>query len=261
MEISNTEGKVALVTGAAQGIGEAVVKALSNLNFTVVAIDNNVDQLNKLVDELKSYSLNVTSFVADVSDSLVIQRMTDKIEEEIGPIEVLINVAGILKIGSIDSLSDEDWHKTFAVNSTGVFNVSRAVSKYMINRKKGCIVTVSSNSASVPRMGMAAYAASKAAATMFTKCLGLELAPFNIRCNLVSPGSTNTAMQWALWDNDNGEQAVIKGSLETYKVGIPLQKIATTNDIANAVLFLISDQASHITMNDLHVDGGATLGV
>lgn len=261
MNLFDRKKKVALVTGAAQGIGEAVTIALSKQGYTVAAIDNNSDKLNILVEELKSQSLNVVGFTVDVADSIAVQKVTDEIEQKIGSVEVLVNVAGVLRMGLINSLSKEDWERTFAVNSTGVFNVSQSVSKYMIERRRGSIVTVGSNAASVPRMSMAAYAASKAAATMFTKCLGLELAQYNIRCNLVSPGSTNTEMQWALWDNENGEQAVIKGSLETFKVGIPLQKIATPSDIANTVLFLISDEANHITMNNVCVDGGATLGV
>jgi 2,3-dihydro-2,3-dihydroxybenzoate dehydrogenase len=131
----------------------------------------------------------------------------------------------------------------------------------MINRRRGSIVTVSSNAGHMPRTDMAAYASSKAAATMFTKCLGLELAQFGIRCNIVAPGSTNTEMLKLLWQDEKGEENVIKGSLETYKTGIPLHKIATPSDIAEAVLFLSSDKAGHITMNSLCVDGGATLGV
>ncbi|MBW7461899.1 SDR family oxidoreductase, partial [Paenibacillus sepulcri] len=99
------------------------------------------------------------------------------------------------------------------------------------------------------------------AATMFTKCLGLELARHHIRCNIVSPGSTETAMQWSLWPDESGGEAVIAGSLESFRVGIPLQKLAETSDIADAVLFLASDRARHITMQDLRVDGGAALGV
>lgn len=178
-----------------------------------------------------------------------------------GPIDILVNVAGVLRPGLIHSLSDEEWEATFSVNSTGVFNASRSVSKYMMDRRSGSIVTVGSNAAGVPRTSMAAYASSKAAAVMFTKCLGLELAEYNIRCNIVSPGSTETDMQWSLWADENGAEQVIKGSLETFKTGIPLKKLAKPSDIADAVLFLVSGQAGHITMHNLCVDGGATLGV
>jgi 2,3-dihydro-2,3-dihydroxybenzoate dehydrogenase len=94
---------------------------------------------------------------------------------------------------------------------------------------------------------------------MFTKCLGLELAAHGIRCNVVSPGSTRTPMQTAMWTQGTGPEAVVRGSLETFRTGIPLGKIATAQEVADAVLFLLSDRASHITMADLYVDGGATL--
>ena len=115
-----------------------------------------------------------------LNDAQPLLVMTSKeaiadIEREIGPIDMLVNVAGVLRTGLIHSLSDEDWEKTFNVNSTGVFNVSRAVARRMVPRRTGAIVTVGSNAAAVPRMHMAAYAASKAAALMFTKCLGLEM--------------------------------------------------------------------------------------
>src|SRR5690606_1944283 len=161
--------------------------------------------------------------------------------------------------GTVQQLTDEEWQRTFAVNTTGVFNMCRAVAKRMVPRRRGAIVTVSSNAAGVPRHGMSAYAASKAAATSFTKCLGLELAEYGIRCNVVAPGSTDTEMQRGMWTEENGPEQIIKGSLETYRAGIPLGKLATPDDIADAVVFLVSDQACHSTMHDRYADGGATL--
>ncbi|MBT2574891.1 2,3-dihydro-2,3-dihydroxybenzoate dehydrogenase [Bacillus sp. ISL-51] len=261
MDALGMKGKTAFVTGAAQGIGKATALALAVQGVNVAAIDTNEKKLHELTERLQSEGVRAQAFSADVSDSAAVNGITAAIEREMGPIEILVNVAGVLRPGPIHSLSDEDWAKTFSVNTTGVFNVSRAVSRYMIERKKGAIVTVGSNAAGVPRASMAAYAASKAAAVMFTKCLGLELAEYNIRCNIVSPGSTETEMQRALWQNENGARDVIAGSLDTYKTGIPLKKLAKPSDIANAVLFLASEQANHITMHDLCVDGGAALGV
>ena len=261
MSFLKIEGKVALVTGAAQGIGASVVRALSESGVVVAAIDNNSEKLTILVNKLKSEGCNVEAFPVDVSDNKAVDAAIALIERNIGPVEILVNVAGVLRMGLIESLSNQDWEKTFAVNTTGVFNVSRAVSKYMIPRLKGSIVTVGSNSSKVPRISMAAYASSKAASTMFTKCLGLELAQYNIRCNIVSPGSTDTQMQWSLWEDENGAKSAIEGSHETFKIGIPLKKIATPSNISDAVLFLVSDRSNHITMNDVCVDGGATLGV
>ncbi|ASB87042.1 2,3-dihydro-2,3-dihydroxybenzoate dehydrogenase [Bacillus sonorensis] len=255
------KGKVALVTGASQGIGEAVARALAESGASVAAIDQNEEGLHSLVEDVKKQGLQAGAFAADVGDSASVDKTVDRIEREVGPIDMLVNVAGVLRTGLITSFSDADWEKTFSVNATGVFNVSRSVAGRMITRKEGAIVTVGSNAAAVPRMQMAAYAASKAAALMFTKCLGLELAQYNIRCNIVSPGSTDTPMQRSMWSDQNGAQAAIAGSLETFKTGIPLGRLALPADIAEAVLFLLSERARHITMHDLRVDGGATLGV
>jgi len=231
MNYLKIEGKIALVTGGAQGIGESVVRALTESGAIVAVLDHNAAKLSSLANELKAEGYNVEAFSVDVSDNKAVDTVVDLIERDIGPIEILVNVAGVLHMGLIESLSDQDWEKIFAVNSTGVFNVSRSVSKYMIPRQKGSIVTVGSNAAKVPRISMAAYAASKAASTMFTKCLGLEMAQYNIRCNIVSPGSTDTEMQWSLWKDGNGAPAVIAGTLEAFKVGIPLKKIAMPSKI------------------------------
>lgn len=255
------KGKIAVVTGAAQGIGEAVLKSLVNNGAFVVAIDKNEDLLNKMVSELHELEQYVKAFPLDISDRQSVDRIVEKVESTIGPIDILINVAGVLRVGNIDTLSDDDWDTTFAVNTTGVFYICRTVIKYMKLRKTGVIVTVGSNAANVPRIGMAAYAASKAAVISFTKTMALELAKYNIRCNIVSPGSTETKMQTDMWKDSNGREAVIEGSLENYKLGIPLKKLAQPSDIANAVLFLVSDQSSHITMHNMCIDGGATLGV
>ncbi|MCY7785404.1 2,3-dihydro-2,3-dihydroxybenzoate dehydrogenase [Bacillus inaquosorum] len=261
MNAMGIKGKIAFITGAAQGIGEAVARTLASQGAHIAAVDYNPEKLEKVVSSLKAEGCYAEAFPADVRDSAAIDEITARIECEMGPIDILVNVAGVLRPGLIHSLSDEEWEATFSVNSTGVFNASRSVSKYMMDRRSGSIVTVGSNAAGVPRTSMAAYASSKAAAVMFTKCLGLELAEYNIRCNIVSPGSTETDMQWSLWADENGAEQVIKGSLETFKTGIPLKKLAQPSDIANAVLFLVSGQAGHITMHNLCVDGGATLGV
>ncbi|GKU83917.1 2,3-dihydro-2,3-dihydroxybenzoate dehydrogenase [Niallia sp. NCCP-28] len=253
--------KVALVTSAAGGIGEAVARELAKEGMFVALIDKDVKGLDKIRDELHMDGCHAASYSLDICDRSAVEQTVKMIEQEVGPIEILVNVAGIMRIGTVDSLQDDDWDEAFAVNSTGVFNLSRAVSRRMIPREKGSIVTVGSNAANTPRMSLSAYAASKAAATMFMKCLGLELAKYNIRCNIVSPGSTETDMLRMLWKDESGKDEFIKGVPELYRVGIPLKKLATPTDIANTVLFLISDRSSHITMQNICVDGGATLGI
>ena len=127
-------------------------------------------------------------------------------------------------MGPIHSLSDEDWNKTFSVNTTGVFNMSRAVSKNMMLRKSGQLLQ-SVQMRQIRQEWRWSRIASKAATTMFMKCLGLELAAYNIRRNLVSPGSTETEMQRLLWADENGAKNIIAGSQNTYRLGIPLQKL------------------------------------
>ncbi|WP_344325041.1 2,3-dihydro-2,3-dihydroxybenzoate dehydrogenase, partial [Kitasatospora putterlickiae] len=231
------------------------------------AADRNPGPLAALADELaagpggQAASGPVHPYLLDVSDAAAVESTVALIEDQLGPVDILVNVAGILRAAPVVELSDQDWADTFAVNTTGVFHTSRAVGRRMAERGAGAIVTVGSNAAGVPRTGMAAYAASKAAATMFTRCLGLELGRSGVRCNIVSPGSTDTDMQRALWGEDAAaaEQRVIDGDLAGYRVGIPLGRIAQPADIAEAVAFLVSDRARHITMHDLYVDGGATL--
>jgi 2,3-dihydro-2,3-dihydroxybenzoate dehydrogenase len=254
VEGSEFDGRVALVTGAGRGIGACVARALAVRGASVAAVDALGDGLDALQDEVAQ----VTGYIADVTDSADVNAVVERAESEQGPLDILVNVAGILRTAPVVELDDEDWAATFAVNASGVFHTCRAVARRMRQRRRGCIVTVGSNAAGVPRTHMAAYAASKAAATMFTKCLGLELARDGIRCNVVSPGSTNTAMQRD-WGGPDGARRAIDGELAAYRVGIPLGRIAEPSDIVDAVLFLVSDRARHITMHDLYVDGGATL--
>lgn len=251
-------GRVAVVTGAAGGIGAAVVRALHGEGGIVAAFDRDGHRLASMRAGLPAEA-RVHTATLDVSRPDEVNRALATVERELGPVDYGVNVAGVLSTDVVVETSDETWAAVFAVNALGVFNVSRALARSMISRRRGAIVTVSSNAASIPRHGMAAYAASKAASTMFTRCLGLELAGFGIRCNVVAPGSTRTPMQQAMWAAGSTEETVIAGSLGTYRPGIPLRKIAEPADVASAVLFLLSDQASHITMADLYVDGGATL--
>ncbi|GAB3691929.1 2,3-dihydro-2,3-dihydroxybenzoate dehydrogenase [Saccharopolyspora tripterygii] len=259
MNRTGISGKVAIVTGAGQGIGAAVARAFAELGAEVAAVDRDGDKVTGTAEKLSADGHRVRAYRADVADPAAVTEVVTRVEAEQGPIDVLANVAGVLQVGTVQEITAAEWQRTFAVNTTGVFNVCREVSRHMISRRRGSIVTVGSNAAGVPRHSMAAYAASKAAATMFTKSLGLELAEHGIRCNIVAPGSTDTDMQRGMWSDANGPERVIAGSPETYKAGIPLRKIATPEDIANAVVFLASDEAGHITMHDLYVDGGATL--
>ncbi|MFJ7072217.1 2,3-dihydro-2,3-dihydroxybenzoate dehydrogenase [Streptomyces sp. NPDC098781] len=252
-------GRLALVTGAGRGIGEAVAAALVEQGARVLATDLTADGVKALAD---TYGDRITPRALDVTDADAVEALVDDTERTLGPVDIAVNVAGVLRGSHVVDLTDQDWAATFAVNTDGVFHVSRAAARRMAQRGHGSIVTVASNAAGIPRSGMAAYAASKAAAVMFTKCLGLEVAASGVRCNTVCPGSTLTDMQRALWapgDEAASARRVIEGDPATYRTGIPLGRIADPADIADAVVFLASDRARHITLHDLYVDGGATL--
>lgn len=255
-----------LVTGAASGIGAAVVRQLLDRGARVSAVD--LDEA--ALQSLRALAADAAAHVADLStrlwtapldvrDAARVEQVVARAEAALGPLHGLASVAGVLEMGDVVDLEDAQWARCFDINASGVFHICRSVARRLRERRAGAIAVVSSNAATTPRAGMAAYAASKAAATQFTRCLGLELAPHGIRVNIVSPGSTDTAMQRAMWALGSSREAVIAGDPARWRLGIPLAKIATPDEIARAVLFLLSDQASHITLHDLRVDGGATL--
>lgn len=254
------ESRIALVTGAAGGIGEAVVRALGERGVRIAAVDQDGDRLRRTVGGLVAEGHQVAGFVCDVTSGPDVESTVESVESELGPVDYLVNAAGVLRLGEARSLTDEDWLSTFAVNTTGVFHMCRAVANRMVPARAAAS-SPSRRTPPAPRTDMAAYAASKAAASMFTKSLGLELARHGIRCNVVAPGSTETPMLTSMWQDESGPKGTIEGRPEAFRVGIPLGRLARPSNIADAVVFLLSDQSSHITLHDLTVDGGAALGV
>ncbi|WP_018681618.1 2,3-dihydro-2,3-dihydroxybenzoate dehydrogenase [Actinokineospora enzanensis] len=254
------EHGIAIVTGAAGGIGAVIARALGECGVLPAVVDRDAERLDAVVGELARDGIKARAFPCDVGAADAVEALVAAVEEELGPVRYLVNAAGVLRLGPIVELTAADWVSTFAVNAAGVFLVSQAVARRMVARRAGAIVTVASNAADVPRVGMGAYGASKAAATMFTKTLGLELAAAGIRCNVVAPGSTDSPMLRGMWNGPGGRAATIDGDQAAYRVGIPLRRIAEPRDVADAVLFLLGDAAAHITMHELVVDGGAALG-
>lgn len=237
---------VSVVTGAAGGIGRAVVDSLRAEGRTVIGVD-------------RVPGPHTGDRVCDVTDPAAVEQLVGTIEAEDGPIDQLVNGAGVLSNLPALETTPQEWQRVIHANTTSVFAMSTSVARRMVSRCDGVIVTVASNSGRLPRHGMAAYGASKAAAALFTQSLGLELAEHGIRCNVVSPGTTRTPMvDGMLRDSGADEASVIVGNPATFKAGIPLRRLADPRDIASAVVFLLSDMARHITMQDIVVDGGAT---
>ncbi|ELY6211666.1 2,3-dihydro-2,3-dihydroxybenzoate dehydrogenase EntA [Cronobacter dublinensis] len=243
-------GQTVWVTGAGKGIGYATARAFAQAGATVTGFD--------LAFPHADYPFACETL--DVADAAGVAAVCQRLLRDDARLDVLVNAAGILRMGATDALALDDWQQTFAVNVGGAFNFFQQTMATFRAQKRGAIVTVASDAAHTPRIGMSAYGASKAALRSLALTVGLELASCGVRCNLVSPGSTDTDMQRTLWHSDDAEQQRIRGFAEQFKLGIPLGKIAQPKEVANTILFLASDLASHITLQDLVIDGGSTLG-
>ncbi|EJU5895629.1 2,3-dihydro-2,3-dihydroxybenzoate dehydrogenase EntA [Salmonella enterica] len=242
--------KTVWVTGAGKGIGYATALAFVDAGARVFGFDREFTQEN----------YPFATEVMDVADAAQVAQVCQRVLQKTLRLDVLVNAAGILRMGATDALSVDDWQQTFAVNVGGAFNLFSQTMAQFRRQQGGAIVTVASDAAHTPRIGMSAYGASKAALKSLALTVGLELAGCGVRCNVVSPGSTDTDMQRTLWVSEDAEQQRICGFGEQFKLGIPLGKIARPQEIANTILFLASDLASHITLQDIVVDGGSTLG-
>ncbi|EIA9026335.1 2,3-dihydro-2,3-dihydroxybenzoate dehydrogenase EntA [Salmonella enterica] len=242
--------KTVWVTGAGKGIGYATALAFVDAGARVIGFDREFTQEN----------YPFATEVMDVADAAQVAQVCQRVLQKTPRLDVLVNAAGILRMGATDALSVDDWQQTFAVNVGGAFNLFSQTMAQFRRQQGGAIVTVASDVAHTPRIGMSAYGASKAALKSLALTVGLELAGCGVRCNVVSPGSTDTDMQRTLWVSEDAEQQRIRGFGEQFKLGIPLGKIARPQEIANTILFLASDLASHITLQDIVVDGGSTLG-
>lgn len=242
--------KTVWVTGAGKGIGYATAQAFVTAGANVTGFD-------------RAFGQNDYPFatqVLDIADAGQVAQVCSRLLAQTERLDVLVNAAGILHMGATDALSLDAWQQTFAVNVGGAFNLFQATMAQFRQQRGGAIVTVASDAAHTPRIGMSAYGASKAALKSLALTVGLELAASGVRANIVSPGSTDTDMQRTLWTHSDAEQKRIAGFGEQFKLGIPLGKIARPDEIANTILFLASDLASHITLQDIVVDGGSTLG-
>ncbi|PTV48095.1 2,3-dihydro-2,3-dihydroxybenzoate dehydrogenase [Acinetobacter oleivorans] len=251
-----------VVTGAARGIGAAITKKLLQQGYQVIGIDRqeNPEQW-EITQKIESSEISRWhGFQQDITD----QETTAKLIKDIlnkYSVTGLVNAAGVLIMRSILEAKTEDWQTLFAVNVMAPIAISQQLAKHFCEKKQGSIVTISSNSSRMPRIQLGMYATSKAALSHYCRNLALEIAPHQVRLNIVSPGSTLTQMQQQLWTDNSPPPAVIDGDLSQYRTGIPLRKLAQPEDIANTVSFLLSDQAAQITMQEIVVDGGATLGV
>lgn len=255
-------GSTIVVTGAARGIGAAIALKLLEQDFDVIGIDIEPDknqwEVKQKITEQHQHRWH--AMVQDITEFSQIQKLIQHIVQH-HHVVGLVNVAGILKMTSLLEATLEDWQSSIAVNLQAPIVLTQYVAQHLVQQGGGSIVTVSSNSARMARTQLGLYATTKAALSHFCRNLGLEVAPFNVRVNVVSPGSTLTQMQKQLWTDEHPPASIVDGDLVQFRTGIPLKRMAQAEDIAHAVVFLLSEQASQITMQEIVVDGGATLGV
>ena len=238
--------KVAIVTGAARGIGREIVRELLELGMTVVAVDLKEDLLAELPAALGSPGEKLETRTMDVTDSEGFTALIDEVAERHDRLDVLVNNAGITRDGLLMRMDDADWELVLKVNLTSAFIGTRAAGKYMIRQKSGSIINMASYSGLEGNRGQANYAASKAGLLGLTKTTAKELARKNVRCNAVAPGFIRTDMTEALPQQAKDMALAL----------IPLSRMGEAADVARAVAFLASDASSYITGQVLSVDGG-----
>ncbi|MEW6547843.1 MAG: 3-oxoacyl-ACP reductase FabG [Spirochaetota bacterium] len=246
--MTRMEGKVCVVTGGARGIGRAIVDRFAEEGARMVFA---LDVSDAGFSELEAGRANVRGAVVNVTDTVQIQAFVDKVVAEFGALDALVNNAGITKDALIHKMSDDDWAAVINVNLTGVFKVTRAVAPQMMAQGKGAIVSISSVVGLDGNIGQSNYAATKGGVVAMTKGWAKEFARkgAKVRANSVSPGYCRTPMI----------ETVPEKVLEPIIAKTPLQRLAMPVDIANAVLFLCSDESEFITGQVLRVDGGLVL--
>jgi 3-oxoacyl-[acyl-carrier protein] reductase len=244
-----SEKRLAIVTGAARGIGRAIVLELLKQDRIVAGLDINAEQLSKLENVVKEAGFTVVTKCVDITDTDEFTETLESLASEYGGIGILVNNAGITRDGLIMRMSDEDFDKVIAVNLRAAFVATRTAVKSMVRNKFGRIISLSSVSGVMGNAGQSNYAASKAGLIGLTKSVAREVAKKNITANCVAPGFIITEM------TDILPQPV----KDAAKQMIPLRRFGSVDDVAKAVAFLASDQAAYITGQVLCIDGGMAM--
>ena len=245
----NLTDKVAIVTGASRGIGEAIAKQLSSCGAKIILIARNSDQLVAVKETIISNCGIAESIAGDVSNLNSISEIVTNTIDKWGRIDILVNNAGIVRDNIIMRMKEDDWDSVMNINLKGCFNGIKSVARPMIKNKAGRIINITSVVGQIGNAGQSNYAASKAGIMGLTKSMAKELGSRNITVNAVAPGYITTDMTNELNDE-------VKGQM---KSSIPLGRLGTPDDVANLVCFLASDEAGYITGQTFNVDGGMVM--
>ena len=242
------QGKVAIVTGAVGGIGEVVALELAKAGAKVAIVDVDQVRCDAGVSKLVGGGMNAVGIACDISSAQSVEAMVERVESELGEIDVLVNNAAIARAGSLADLPIDLWNQMISVNLTGYFLCSQAVGRKMIERRRGSIIHVSSISGQIPQAYSAGYSICKAGVSMLSKNLAVEWGEFGVRSNVVCPAIILTPMSAAMYADPE-----IKAKREG---AIPMRRIGMPQDIAEAILFFASSRSGFVTGEELLVDGG-----
>jgi 3-oxoacyl-[acyl-carrier protein] reductase len=238
--------KVAVITGASRGIGRSIALALAAQGARIVAFDLDMAETEKVAEEIRALGVEALAVLGNVTVAADTERMIDAAMEKFGRVDILVNNAGITRDGLLMRMKDEDWDAVLGVNLKGAFLCSRAASKVMVKQRYGRIINIASVVGQMGNAGQANYCASKAGLMGLTKSNARELAKRNVTVNAVAPGFIATAMTDALPEKTRQELAA----------QIPLERLGTADDIANAVVFLAAESSGYITGQVIGVNGG-----
>jgi 3-oxoacyl-[acyl-carrier protein] reductase len=240
------KGKVAIVTGGAQGIGRAIALTLARSGADVAVSDVNIERAQETAREIESLNVKSLAIKADVADVNEVEQMVKETVDKLGKIDILVNNAGITRDNVILRMKSEDWDQVMDINLKGTFLCTKAVLRFMFRQKSGRIVNVASITGLMGNAGQANYSASKAGIIGFTKATAREYANRGIRVNAVAPGFIDTAMTKAIPDKER--EMLIKQ--------IPMERLGSVDDVASVVYFLVSDLSSYITGQVININGG-----
>lgn len=244
------QGKKSLITGAAKGIGESIAMTFAKLGSDLALADIDGPSLEKVSEEIRKTGRRVYPIVADITSLKDIEEIVQKSIQNLGEINVLVNNAGVSFLNPAEKLTEEEWDKTLSVNLKGLYFLSQAVGRHMIQKKSGKIINIASQAAVVALENHIAYCASKAGVVAVTKVLALEWGKYNINVNAIAPTIIMTPMGKKAWSGEKGEKMLER---------IPLGRFGEPEDVAFTAAFLASDISNMITGTTIMVDGGYTI--